>query len=197
MTNTVITVKMLLFAVFLCWCIKFKLFHLHSYHGLSATTVGELYSVPKFTASTWLQKYRRDGQVERHRGTGLWRISNPAPDAAFVADAHRNPFGDLKAATGIPGQKPLLIARLKEAGLRAQHAVVKELLNDEHKLYHLAFDESNVDHSWDSLILSDVSTFSSANEGLVLVKRPRGQHYNSQYMPVYTCSGHVSFHCWG
>jgi hypothetical protein len=103
--------------------------------GLSVTTAGELYGVLKFTASTWLQKYHRDGQVGRHRGTGLWHVSNPAKDAALVADAHRNPFvsaRDLKAATGIPGQKPTLISRLKETGLRAQHVVVKELLNDEH-----------------------------------------------------------------
>jgi len=49
--------------------------------------------------------------------------------------------------------------------------VVKELLNDEHKLYHLAFAESNVDHSWDSLIFSDEATFNSACDGLVLVER--------------------------
>jgi 3-hydroxyacyl-CoA dehydrogenase len=89
--------------------------------GLSATTAGELYGVPKFTASTWLQKYCKDGQVGRHRGTGLWRISNPAQDAALVANTHRNPFvsaRDFKAATGIPAQKPTLLSRLKEAGLR-------------------------------------------------------------------------------
>jgi len=47
----------------------------------------------------------------------------------------------------------MLISRLKEAGLRAQHAAVKELLTDEHKLYHLAFAERNVDHKWESHIL--------------------------------------------
>jgi transposase len=90
--------------------------------GLSASTAGELYGVPKSTARAWLQKYRRDGQVGRRRGTGLWRISSPAQDPAVVAEARRNPFfsaRDLKAATGFPGQKTTLISRLKEAGLRA------------------------------------------------------------------------------
>ena len=69
--------------------------------GLSAGSAGHLYGV-------WLRKYRRDGQVGRRRGTGLWRVSSPAQDAALVAEAQRNPFlsaRDLKAATGFPGQK--------------------------------------------------------------------------------------------
>jgi len=126
--------------------------------GLSASTAGELYGVPKSTARAWLQKYRRDGQVGRCRGTGLWRVSSPAQDAALVAEAQRNPFvsaRDLKAANGFPGQKTMLISRLKEAGLRAQHAVVKEILTDEHKLYHLAFAESSVDRKWDRVISCD------------------------------------------
>jgi transposase-like protein len=79
--------------------------------------VPALYGVPKSTARAWLQKYRRDGQVGRRRGTGLWRVSSPAQDdAALVAEAQRNPFiseRDLKAATGFPGQKTTLIWRLK------------------------------------------------------------------------------------
>jgi hypothetical protein len=65
------------------------------------------------------------------------------------------------------------------------------------KLYRLASAESNVDRSWDSLIFSDESTFSSANDGPVLVDRPWGERYNSQYMSTCTCCGHLSVHCWG
>ena len=76
--------------------------------GFSASTSRELYGVPLSTAREWLQKYQRDGQVGRRKGTGLWRISSPAQDAALVAEAEKNPFfsaRDLKAATGFPGQK--------------------------------------------------------------------------------------------
>jgi transposase-like protein len=114
---------------------------------LSASTAGERYGVPLSTARDWLRKYRKDGQVGRRKGTGLWRVSCPAEDAALVAEAERNPFfsaRDLKAATGFPGQKDVIISRLKAAGLRAWHAAVKELLTDEY-------------------------TFSSLNDGLVLV----------------------------
>ena len=79
----------------------------------------------------------------------------------LVAEAQRNLFvsaRDLKAATGFPGQKITLISRLKEAGLRARHAAVKEILADENKLYRLAFAESNVDRNWDRVIFSDEST---------------------------------------
>jgi transposase len=123
--------------------------------GLSASAAGELYGIPLSTAREWLWNYRRDGQVGRRKGTGLWRISSPAQDAALVAVAERNPFfsaRDLKAATSFPGQKDTIISRLKTAGLRARHAAVKELLNDEHKLYCFAFAESNVDCKWDSHI---------------------------------------------
>jgi len=55
--------------------------------GLSSSTAGELYSVSKTTARTWLQKYQRVGQVGRRRGTGLWHVSSPAQDAALVRRA--------------------------------------------------------------------------------------------------------------
>jgi len=64
------------------------------------------YGVPKSTARAWLQKYRRDGQVGRRRGTALRRVSSPGQDTALVAEAQRNPFAstrDLKAATRFPG----------------------------------------------------------------------------------------------
>jgi hypothetical protein len=78
-----------------------------------------VYGVLRSAARAWLQKYRRDGQVGRSRGTVLWHVSNPL---ALVAEAHRNPFviaRDLKAATGFPEQKTMLILVLKESGLRA------------------------------------------------------------------------------
>jgi hypothetical protein len=75
--------------------------------------------------------------------------------------------------------------------------VVKELLTDEHRLYHVAFAESSVDHPWHRVVFSDEATFSSASDGLVLVHRPRGERYNSRYMSTSTPSGHVSVHCWG
>jgi len=60
--------------------------------GLSASTARELYGVPMSTAREWLWKYRRDGQVGRRKGTGLWCVSSPAQDAALLAEAERNPF---------------------------------------------------------------------------------------------------------
>ena len=73
---------------------------------------------------------------------------------------------------------------------------MKELLTDEHKLYRFAFAESIVDHNWDRVIFIYESTFSSANDGLVLVYRPQGKHYNPRYMSTCKHSGCVSFHCW-
>ena len=104
---------------------------------MSASTAGDLYAVPMSTAREWLQKYRRDGQVGRRKGTGLRRVSSTAQDAALVAEAERNRFfsaRDPKVATGFPGQEDTIISRLRAAGLRARRAVVKELLTDEHKL---------------------------------------------------------------
>jgi hypothetical protein len=66
------------------------------------------------------------------------------------------------------GKKGRLYRHLKEAGLRARHAAVEELLTDVRKLYRSAFAESNVDRKWDRVVFSDESTFSSAND------RPRG-----------------------
>jgi len=168
--------------------------------GLSASTAGELYGVPMSTAREWLRKYRRDQQVGRRKGTGLWRVSSPAQDAALVAEPEGNPFfsaRDLKAATGFPGQKDTIISRLRAAGLRARHAAVMELLTDEYKLYRIAFAESNVNRKWDKVIFTDESTFTSANDGPVLVYRPQRQRYNPQYMSICKRSGRVSVNCWG
>jgi hypothetical protein len=74
---------------------------------------------------------------------------------------------------------------------------VKEVLTDEQQLYRFAFAESNVDRNWDRVIFTDKSTFSSANDGLVLVYRPQGERYNPQYMSTCKRSGRVSVHCWG
>ena len=67
-----------------------------------------------------------DVQVERRKGTGLWRLSSPARDAMLVAEVQRNPSvtaRDFKAATGYPGQKDMIISRLKAAGRALQPAV--------------------------------------------------------------------------
>ena len=117
-------------------CIRERVIALAEKAGFSASTAGELYGIPQSTAREWLRKYWRDQQVGRHKGTGLWCVSSPAHDAALVAEAERNPFfsaRDLKAATGFPGQNDMIISRLREAGLRACHAAVKELVTDEHK----------------------------------------------------------------
>ena len=74
---------------------------------------------------------------------------------------------------------------------------MKELLTDERKLYCLAFAESNVDRKLDRVIFTDESTFTSANDGPVLVYRHQGQRYNPQYMSTCRFSGPVSVPCWG
>jgi hypothetical protein len=61
--------------------------------------------------------------------------------------------GFLKLLLAFLGKKNTLISRLKEAVLKPRHAAVKEVLTDKHKLYHLAFAESNVGGKWDSHIL--------------------------------------------
>ena len=84
---------------------------------ISASTAGELYGVLKSTARAWLQKCRRDGQVSRRRGTGLWRVSSPAQVAALVGEARRNPFvsaRDLKAGKAFPGQNSRLFRDLRK-----------------------------------------------------------------------------------
>jgi hypothetical protein len=101
-----------------------------------------------------------------------------ARDAVLVAKAQKNPFvsaRELKDSTNFPGHKCMVILRLKEAGLRAWHAAVKDVLTDEHEPYRQAFSESSVDFYWDKVIFSDESTFSSSSDGPVLAFRPWGR----------------------
>jgi hypothetical protein len=75
---------------------------------------------------------------------------------------------------------------MKEGGLGARHAAVNEFLTDEHKLYRLAFSESNLDRKWDRVITAYESILSSANDGHVLVFRPRGDLQLPVYVYLYT-----------
>jgi len=95
--------------------------------GLYARNVEELHGVPVSAAREWLQKYRRNGQVPRRKGNGLWRVSSQAQVAALVAEADRIPSlstGNLKAATGFSRQKDTIISRLKAAGLKERRGAV-------------------------------------------------------------------------
>jgi len=87
-TNTVIKVKVPLFAVCQHWLMLHILHYITMAHhdrcisecvialaergGLPASTAGELYGVPMSTAREWLRKYRRDQQDGRRKRTGLW-----------------------------------------------------------------------------------------------------------------------------
>jgi len=73
---------------------------------------------------------------------------------------------------------------------------VKELLTDKRKLYRFAFAESNVDRKWNRVIFTEESTFNSANDGPVLVYRPQGERYNSQYVSTCKRSVRVSVQSW-
>ena len=69
------------------WCIRERVIALVEKGGLPGSTAGERYGVHMSTAREWLRKYGRDQQVGRRKGTGLWRVSSPAQDAALVAEA--------------------------------------------------------------------------------------------------------------
>jgi hypothetical protein len=89
-SNTVIKVKVFLFAVCQHWFkLHFFILILMAHHdrsihkhvivlakkgGLSASTARKLYGVPTPSASERLQKYWRDGQVGRLKGTVMARF---------------------------------------------------------------------------------------------------------------------------
>jgi len=77
------------------------------------------------------------------------------PSSACCISSRSSVQGILKLLLAFMGKKRMVISRLKEAGLRAWPSAVQELLTDEHKLYHLAFTESNVDCKWDRIIFCD------------------------------------------
>jgi hypothetical protein len=105
--------------------------------------------------------------------------------------------GILRLLLAFLGQKTTFISRLKRESLRARHAAVKQLLNEEYKLHRLIFDESKIDRKWDRVTFSDESTFSSTNDGPFLVYRHRGERYNCQCMSTCKRTGRVSVHYWG
>ena len=82
-------------------CIRERVIALAEKGGLPASTAMS-------TTRKWLRKYRRDEQVGRRKGTGLWRVSSPAQDTTLVAEAERNPFfsaRDLKLLLAFLGKK--------------------------------------------------------------------------------------------
>jgi len=81
----------------------------------------------------WLQKYLTDMLVARHWGTIIWHVSGPTQDAILVAKAQNclsSVQESLRQLVMCLGRKVWLFWH-KEAGLRAQHPVVKDLLAHE------------------------------------------------------------------
>jgi len=98
-------------------CIRERVIALAEKGGFSASTAGELYGIPMFTAREWLRKYRRDQQVGRRKGTGLWHVSNPAQDAALLAEVESNPSsvqGILKLLLAFLDKKKRLFQDLEQ-----------------------------------------------------------------------------------
>jgi len=66
--------------------------------GWSASAIGGQWVVPTSTAKVWLQKCHIDGQFGKCQGTGLWFMSSPAQDAAWVARAQKDSWQQCKQA---------------------------------------------------------------------------------------------------
>jgi hypothetical protein len=77
----------------------------------------------------------------------------------------------------------MVVLKLKEAGLR-QHAAVK-IVTMNTQLYCLAFAKHSVDHQWERVMFCNKSTFSSANDGPLLVYRPQEEQHKNQYVAFH------------
>lgn len=160
--------------------------------GWSAGSISGWYGVPKSLARAWLQKCWMDGWAGRSWGARLRCVSSLAQHVMLVAKVERTSFNcvrELKAATNFAGFQCTVMSQLVSW---AQHAVMKDLLIEEHKVYHLVFTENSVECQWVRGLFPDKSIFHSANVGLILVYGPQGERYNSEYISTSTCSGHVS-----
>jgi transposase-like protein len=139
--------------------------------NLTTAEAGRRYGVPDRTARRWSERYLVSGETSRRAGTGFWRVSSQAEDARLVDEARENPFlnsVELKRNTAFPGCSRTVRNRVTEAGLRSRSSAVRVRLTlGGTQALRLVFAEDNVDRDWGNVIFSDVSVFSSANDGPV------------------------------
>ena len=146
-------------------CTRKSLLTLVNAAGYSISQAALSIGVPVSTAHRWVQ-LSREGVEHRRPGSGRRRVSTPEQNAALVAEAVRNPFQSASAIrtnSQFPGSTRTALRRLKDEQLFARIAAKKEILKDAHKLFRLAFENTN--RNWHRVVFSDEVTFSSTNGG--------------------------------
>lgn len=127
-------------------------------------------------------------------------MSTEAQDEALATLAANNPFNHstwLTATSNFPGCTRTARRRLREVGLIARRAAIKEVLTDAHRVDRMAFAAAHLDHDWARVVFSDEKVFSSANEGPQIVYRPNNSRYDPDYVFQRQQSGRFSVSTWG
>lgn len=179
---------------------KIQLIALIEHGGQNYQQAAANLGVPRQTARRWWQQYQIQGDVRRRPGSGGLRVSTPQQDAALVDEARTDPFqtsSQLVAALQFPGCSRTARRRLREVGLFARRAAVKEKLTEDHRIDRMAFADSHLQEDWNNVIFSDEKTFSSCNDGPQIVYRPTDTRYDPKYVAEKSGSGRFSVNVWG
>lgn len=167
-------------------------------NGYIARTMG----VHKSTVARWIKRKEEDGNLKERPHSGARRKTTAAQDRQICRFSENHPFLNARQIQQalIPAvSSRTVIRRLREGGLRARNAAVKETLSVSHREARLAFAAANVDRPlafWRRVVFTDEKVFCTASTGRVLVYRPKGARYDPKY--IYSCrrSGRESVTVW-
>lgn len=154
------------------------------------------------TVRKWVERYDREGNVQRNFGQGRPRITTHQQNAEIVEYVRANPFSTATrsaALNNVPYQTALRL--IHEAGL-GNHSAAREIdLTPAHKRARIIYCRSMLEvfreENFSKIIFSDEKPFKSDENHHVRVFRPKGQRYNQDYVCKDRQSGHISASYWG
>lgn len=170
--------------------------------GFSNGYISRTMGIHKSTVARWIKRKEEDGDVKNRPHTGAHRKTTVSQDRQIRRFSENHPFfsaRQIQQALNLTVSSRTVIRRLREGGLRARNAAVKETMSVSHREARLAFATGNVDRTlqfWRRVVFTDEKVFSTAPTGRVLVYRPKGARYDPKY--IYSCrrSGRESVTVW-
>ncbi|XP_046986174.1 uncharacterized protein LOC124556228 [Schistocerca americana] len=155
-------------------------------NGYIARTMG----LHKSTVARWVRRKEESGNLSG-RPHGRRRKITAAQDQQIRRFSENHPFVNARQSQqtlGLNVSSKTVTRRVREGGLRAKSAAVKEALTVSQREACLAFATENGDKPlqfWRRMIFTHEKVFSTASTGKVLVYRPKGARYNRKY--IYSC----------
>jgi transposase len=179
--------------------------------GLSYKVIGERLHLTKSTVSSFLLRYRRDGNllINRRENCGRNRVTDRQTDRFICdygrrhrfescADVLRSITNDLQERQQIIPSRRTVARRIFRNGLKSRTPASKCKLTEIHKLSRLLWAQNHENwlQEWDDCIFSDEAEIIMGRFGLQFVRRYSGERYDEKCIKTIPNRSTASVSIW-